>query len=130
MKNVFIFFLLLTACSPHSMEDFHHEGDALCRKIAHELKQIETGEELMRAIPKLKTQFNQLVELMIEARRFQYKSEEVFDPISIKTEGSRTLLAELKRVYQIETGRELIEKAQKEALLKLDAFERKNKTVD
>lgn len=109
------------------MEEFHREGEAVCREITDELKNVQTREELAKAVPKLKTKFNKLVELMIDARTFQQESEEAFDPMAVKTEAGQALLVELKRVYQIEAGRDNIEKAQREALLKLDAFERKKK---
>lgn len=109
------------------MEDFQHEGESICRDIAKELKNIQTREELVKAAPKLKTQFNKLVDLMMEARAFQQESEEVFDPMRAVSDAGDLLLVELKRIYKLEAGRETIEKAQKEALLRLDAFERKRK---
>lgn len=125
--SMLMFFLLLTACSPNSMEDFHHEGESICREITHELKKIQTREDLLQSAPKLKSKFNKLVDLMIEAKIFQQESEEAFDPMTFKKEASRALLNELKRIYKLEAGREIIEKTQKEALIKLDAFESKKK---
>lgn len=121
----FFFLILLVACSPASVQDFQREGESICRDLTRELKKIQTREELVKAAPKLKAKFDKLVDLMIEARAFQRESEEVFDPISNHSEVSRLLLCELRRIYQLEAGRETIEKTQKEALLRLDAFERK-----
>ena len=59
---------------------------------------------------------------MIEARKFQ--EEEPFEPDTTNTLVSDMLKEELKRIYKLEGGREVIEKAQKEALIRLDAFER------
>jgi len=109
------------------MEDFQHEGESICRDITKELKKIQTREELVKATPKLKLKFSKLVDLMIEARAFQQESEEAFDPMVAASDASFLLLNELKRIYKLEAGRETIEKAQKEALLRLDAFERKRK---
>lgn len=125
MKKMFVVLVFLAACSPHSMEDFQREGESICRDITKELKKVQTREELVKSVPKLKLKFNKLVDLMIEARAFQQESEEVFDPMVPASDGSALLLAELKRVYKLEAGREIIEKTQKEALLRLDAFERK-----
>jgi hypothetical protein len=122
MKKIFIIFLLFTACSPNSMEDFQYEGEAICRDLTQELKKIQTREELAKAVPKLKGKFEALVDLMIEARQFQEIAEEEWTPLA--TESNDALLVELKRIYKLEAGRETIEKAQSEALLRLDAFER------
>ena len=127
MKKIFIFLIFLTACSPHSMEDFQHEGESICRDITKELKKIQTHNEFVKAAPKLKLKFNKLIDLMIEARAFQQESDEAFNPMATASDASSLLLAELKRVYKLEAGRETIEKTQREALLRLDAFERKRK---
>ncbi|MGE5196714.1 MAG: hypothetical protein ACM3JI_05235, partial [Anaerolineae bacterium] len=99
-----------------------------CRSLTSELKEINHREELIAATPKLKKKFNALVDLMIEARKFQKKHAEEtlldsrqqnFEPIA-----SEQLLMEIKRIYGIEGGRQIVESAQREALLRLDAFER------
>jgi hypothetical protein len=118
---------MLSACAPNSLEDFQQEGQSLARQLATELQNVQTREDLQKASPKLKKRFDQLVALMIEARKFQQAHSEessAFDLYSTDPATSDMLLCELKRVYRIESGREIIEKAQKESLIKLDAFER------
>lgn len=110
--------LLLYGCSPQSSEDFRHEGEAICRCLIEELQEIENRQDLLKKAPRLKTLFENLVDLMIAARNAQV------DPQVDSTEISQVLQAELKRIYRMEGGREVIEKAQKESLLRLDAFER------
>lgn len=122
-----VLLLLLIGCSPNSKEDFQHQGEAICRELVEKLKKIETREELVEAVPVLTRKFDELVELIIEARTFQQKKEEEFDVMPEASENSLQLLNELKRIYKIEAGREMIEKAQKEALLKLDAYENRRK---
>jgi hypothetical protein len=121
MKRVLVL-IFLCGCSPSSVEDFRKEGEALSRQLMENLQNIRTREEVVKAVPRLKHDFEKLVDLMIEARRFQ--EEEPFEPDTSNTEVSELLREELKRVYKIEGGREMIEKAQKEALIRLDAFER------
>lgn len=104
------------------MQDFQHEGEAICRDLTQELKKIQTREELVKAAPKLKEKFETLVDLIIEARKFQEMTEEEWAPL--ESEANDSLVLELKRVYKLEAGRETVEKAQKEALLRLDAYER------
>jgi hypothetical protein len=116
--------LLLAACSPNSSEDFQHEGEAQSRRLTQFLQKVENREQLLKAVPKLKLKFNKLVDLMIEARKFeQSHPDEISDPFSLDMETNQALIAELKRIYKMEGGRETIEKAQKEALLRLDLFE-------
>lgn len=115
--------LALSACSPSSLEDFRYEGESICKELAEELKEIGTYEQLVKEAPKIKSYFDQLVSLMIQARKFQKEHEE--DKSFIDSVGSSALLYELKRVYEIDGGRDVIEKAQKEALIRLDASEKR-----
>ena len=87
-----------------------------------DLQKIESREQLVKVVPRLKVHFEKLVDLMIEAKKFQETAEEEFAPLP--TQASEKLLLELKRIYQLEAGGELIEKAQNEALLRLDRFEK------
>ena len=117
-----LFIALLCGCNPSSLEDFQHEGEALCKSIALDLQAVRNREELAQAAPKLKKRFNSLVDLMIAARTYsrQHPEECALPPSA----SSEELLAELKRVYAFEGGKEIVEKAEREALIRLDAFER------
>lgn len=123
MLKSLLIILFLTSCSPHSLEEFHSKGKALSEKIASELSEIDSPEELERALPLLKKRFDELVTLSIKARTYEMRHggeahcEEHYDPSA--------LIAELSRIYAMEGGKELIERAEREALLKLDAFERR-----
>lgn len=117
------FILLFSGCSPHSLEDYYNEGQALTKKLIEELKPIQNREELEEALPKLKRQFEDLAALMIETRIFQLNHPEEEAPeyaVSLDDE----LMEEMKRIYELEKGRELMEKAQREAFLRLDSFTR------
>ncbi len=116
---------LLYACSPSSVEDFQHEGEARSKRLIKELKKIESRDQLLRAEPELKHHFGWLVELMIAAREFQemHPDEAILDP-NPDAEVSTLLEEELRRIYALEGGREIVERAQQEALERLDAFER------
>jgi hypothetical protein len=110
-------------CSPNSLEDFHHEGEAVVRQLTEDLRAIQSREDLQSAFSLLQRRFDTLVSLMIEARKYQGgHSEEDFQEISLPCDGE--LLKEMQRLYRLEGGREIIERAQREALLRLDAFER------
>lgn len=108
----FSILIFLASCGPASLADLRYEGEAQTRKLAAELRTIESKEDLQKAIPKLKKRFNKIGELLIEARGFpKEESEPSF--------ASEQLFAELARLYEMPGGRELIESAQTEAIHQL-----------
>lgn len=123
---LFFVFLFFSSCSPHSLEDFQHEGEAHLRILCRELNKIDSREVLAQAEPRLKKIFNRLVDLMIEARKYQreHPEEQISEGALCDHFLNEALMLELKRVYQLEGAREIVESAQKEALIRLDAFER------
>ncbi len=123
MKRLYLILpLLLTACSPSSLEDFQREGESLCSELVVDLQEIQTREDLLRALPKLKKRFNELVQIMIQARSYQelHSEEEILQPLESTYSMNLDLIRELQRIYQIEGGQELVEKAEREALIRLD----------
>jgi hypothetical protein len=118
--------LLLCGCSPNSSQEFRREGEAHCHALVKDLEKIENREQLLRAQPRLKKHFESLISLMIEARKFQQRhadDAEAEDPFT-EEEATALLQEELRRIYCIEGSREVIESAQQEALIRLDAYER------
>lgn len=127
MNKIFLYFVLflLTACQPTSLEDFQSEGGFLARHLLKDLRQIESREDLNAIEPILRRDFEKIVDLIIQARSFQQKNPDVEVSFqNINEMLNLSLIDELKRVYAIEGGRECVERAQKEAMLKLDAKER------
>jgi 3-methyladenine DNA glycosylase Tag len=118
--------VFLPGCNPHSVEDFHHEGQAYSRALIRDLQKVHTREELAQATSHLKKHFEKLVDLMIRARTFQeeHPEESLSAPFQSETTISDELEEALRRIYLIEGGREIIERTQQEALVRLDAFER------
>lgn len=117
--------VFLAGCGPSSIEDFREEGKKTTDAILYTLKQVHTRDELVHSSPKLKSLFNQLVETMIAAHEFKdsHFQTETAEFADSDRELSLQLKNELKRIYQIEGARELVEKCQEEALHRLDAFE-------
>jgi hypothetical protein len=127
LAPILCFFLLLSSCSPNSSKEFQKEGETHCRSLVLELQKIENREQLLSVESKLKKQFNHLIDLMIEAREFQQKrfEEEIYDePVFEANSFEDELEKQLRRIYAIEGGREVIERTQQEALVRLDAYER------
>ena len=126
LKLAFGLTLLMAGCAPNSTEEFHREGEARCRQLVQDLEKIENREQLLRMEPQLKKHFASLVRLMIDAREFQQKHLEGISPELSAGEdvGDDSLQTELRRIYTIEGAREVIERSQQEALVRLDAYER------
>lgn len=125
---------MLSACQPTALEEFQLEGGALSRALLQDLRKVETREDLVFLEPILKKDFNNLVNLMIQARAFQQKNLDFEIPIQNANQIlNASLVEEMKRIYDIEGGRECIERAQREAMLKLHArekmFEKQQKSI-
>lgn len=123
--SVFILlFALLAACSPSSREDFREEGRSISRSLIKELHAIHSQRELLNRFATLKNLFERLTEVMIAARKFQMARPDN-GPIFFTSEDRRIsdlLRAELNRIYRQPGCRELLEKAQQQALDKLDRW--------
>ena len=119
---------VLSGCSPGSIKEFQKEGEAHTGKLIATLQNIKTTEDLVKSVPDLKKRFNDFVDLMIEARMFQEGHPDDFSEASLTTLSfNEQLIVELERVYQLERGKEIIEKTQRDALHRLDAYETKRK---
>jgi nitric oxide reductase activation protein len=114
MRGKFLIFaVLLAGCSPSTIEDLRCQGEAETRKLAQELKRIESKEALQRSLPRLRKRYNRIAALLLEARKFPDASP--MEP----TSASEELFVELARLYEIPGGREMVETAQNEAVHRL-----------
>lgn len=113
--------LLLTGCGSRSLEDFREEGEQTTRILVAELSQIHTKRELIEASPKLKHLFNRLAATMLAAREFQktHPDSERIDLQERDLQLSDQLREELNRLYQLDGGREIIEKCEEDAVKQL-----------
>ena len=122
----FVWVLLAVAgCQPSSLEEFQMEGTAQMRLLLQDLRRIESREDLLSLLPALQKRFDKLVDLMIEARSFQQKNgDQEISFQEVNPVLNQSLLEELRRVYALEGGRECLEKAQKEPMLRLAVKEK------
>lgn len=130
-KSICVFSLfLLTACSPSSTEDFREAGKAINKSLIKELKEVHTQDELVAKLPSIEKLFARLTDLMIAARKLQVKQQSSSTSPLTKEEQlvSDILRAELNRIYLLPSGKELIEKAQRQSLDKMDHFEQQLKS--
>src|ERR1700738_2508449 len=81
VKNQSAYFLLiavllcqmLTSCGFSRAEDFQEEGQRIASELTLELKQIKNRNQLLAAQEALTRKFEELVDLMIQVRRWQLK---------------------------------------------------------
>jgi hypothetical protein len=81
----------------------------------------------MQALPTFTRLFNQLVDVMIQARKWQIKHRTSWQATVVDRYLSLELAQEFARIYRIPTARAFIEKCQQAALERLDAFEKKQR---
>ena len=119
MRSIF-FLLLFAACSSSTVEDFQDEGDAIQRSLVKEMHSVHSLEDLKDAVPRLRHRFNKLVDVVIEARQ----SLPNVEAAPTYSGWSASLRSEMLRIYAWEGARDVMEIAQREALTRLDAFEK------
>lgn len=123
---IWIFLLvMLSGCSPSSMEEYRFEGESLVRSLIEECQKIESKEDLLLEKPRLKKKFDKIVDLMIAARKFQVKHLDSEIPVDLRLAASNALKEEFIRIYKIEGCQSLMEDIQRDSLHKLDLFSRK-----
>lgn len=127
MHWMLLFFCILSACNTKSQASFLAQGRAIKCELLTELEQINDIDQLLLELPQLERHFNHLVDLMIEARKYQISHQSVWKPSAEDLALSQALAQELARLYQIPSARSLLEKSQESALLRLAAFEDKTK---
>jgi len=117
--------LFLCSCSSPSSEGFREEGRSVNKSIIKKLQLINSREELISNSTELENLFIRLVDVMIEARKYQENTslnEEI--PLQKKDHLlSDKFRGELNRIYRIPGAKKIIEKAQQPALNRLDIFE-------
>jgi hypothetical protein len=114
--------LVASACSSSGMDRYQRRGERLCGELVAELKEVDGVEELMEKEGVLEKKFQQLVDTMIALA-----SSKRGDPLAAAPMGrhAKELQSELIRIYAIEGASEIIERAQRESLIRLGAFDRK-----
>ncbi len=129
MMNVKIFLitlcsLTLAACSLTSSGDYQSAACIQIKKLTKDLKEVQDPIQLQKKAKVLKKDFNQLTSLIISYRAYLEKNDE--DEVTIDNSleiASHELRVQLERIYNLDGGREIIERAQKEAYIKLSLFE-------
>jgi hypothetical protein len=125
MHFLLLLLIILTGCSAKSPETFKSKARCIKCELLQTAQNVEDLDQLMRVLPTFSRLFNQLVEVMIQARKWQIKHRTSWDLSEEDRYLSFELAQEFARLYQIPTARAFIEKCQQPALERLDAFEKK-----
>ncbi len=98
------------------------QGRALNQELLSELQGVDELDDLIRAFPRFQGLFGRLVDVMIDAKKWQTAHKISWNPTEEDHQLSLELAYELERLYQIPAARALLEKSQEVALLRLDAL--------
>lgn len=119
-----LLFIGLCSCQKTSPEQFQDESRRKIQELIEALQKIECLDEMNKASPQLKSIYDDLAELVIRARRYQIKTKTTWGLTQEDHLLSDELKAELHRLYRMEGVQELMEKCQRSALFRVDAFEK------
>jgi hypothetical protein len=108
-----ILLLLLVSCGSPNLEDLRAQAEREVKQLTQVLKAIDTKEDLVRDLPKVRKRFTRIAELAVTVRELPEKS--VGEPMEVGDQ----LFMELARLYELPGCRELIESAQADAVARL-----------
>ena len=121
LRFFYIIIILIYGCNPTN-EDIQQESQKIIKQLIEQMTIIHNYGELQKSAPQLKKSFNKLVDIIIEARKLEIKDAK----FEIKNHHLSDLLRyQVERIYRIDGGKEIIEEMQRDALHKLNAFEKK-----
>jgi len=86
------------------------------RSLVKEFKAVKSRDELMEKEEKVKTLFEKLVKVLVEAKLYLDNHDEALEFKWKDHELSDELKAEINRLYRIEGCKEIIEKCERDAL--------------
>ena len=91
------------------------QSEEKCAELVAILEKSESIDDLLKVENDLKKRFSDIAALMVQSRKFHEKHPSNLPVKPIPS--SAALLDELKRIYAIKGGREVIERAQSDAQL-------------
>ena len=116
MTRWVLILMILTACGPHTAKDCRREAEGTMRALIAQLEQVETRDDLLAKEAKLKKLYAKMGDLVVEAERLGGTARPPDGELNER------LKEELVRVYGLPGGREIVERAQGEALHRLAAL--------
>jgi len=132
--NMYLFFtltflaILISGCGKKSPEYFQKRGESIIQELIIDLQKIDDVEDFPQAQLALQAHFDALVDVMIEARKWQMKTKQRIQ-VPQASPMSQHLILEFNRLSRNPLSRHFLEKCQQPALEKLDAFEKKYQLI-
>lgn len=126
MRNLMLILLIfLIACNKKTDDYFRAESRTQIKQLIDTFERIQSLDDFKELQPDLRSQLMELAELMIEIRKYQLMSGRTWkievDDLAL----SDQLLLEMNRVLRIDGAKEMLQMCQREALLTLDSFQKK-----
>lgn len=126
MRNLMLILLIfLIACNKKTDGYFRAESRAHVKQLIDTFERIQTLEDFKELQSELRTQLVELVDLMIEIRKYQLKNGRTWDMEMDDLALSDQLCYQMNRVLRIDGAKEMLQSCQREALLTLDSFQKK-----
>lgn len=121
--------LMAFSCGRPTLEEYREEGRGITKNLIKALQKVHTREKLQASSTKLQKLFDEMATVMIAAQELKQKKMglEAVELTKEDHELSDRLRFELNRLYYIEGGRTIIEKAQEKGLKRLEAYEKSRK---
>lgn len=110
-------FLFMMSCS--SPESFLRDSEHIQKQLLTLFQEVETIEDLTERGPVIRQLSMELVKLIEKVNEY-YKGKKRVEENRFTLPVSEALQWEMKRIYEIEGAREIVEKYQREALIRLD----------
>ena len=126
MRFIFLCFILLcvlSGCTPRSFAGFYYAGQIISDSITEELRYVTSYEDLVEHQESLEKKFHALVDLLLNAGMFCEAHGWRKNPFC--GFWAIELQREIERVAAIEGAYDLLRQIQKEPLIRLSTFEKK-----
>lgn len=128
VKCMFLITVLpgISGCHRTSQEEIYEEAQSALRSLVLSLQEVRGHEAMQAYTSRVTRHFEKLVSLMIAAREASIEETSAHESLSMYSNENwgEKLRIELERIFEIEGGKEWIERCQYPALVQLDRFER------
>ena len=119
------FFFSFSSCASNASEHFQEKSRNKTMELIRELQGVECLDDIIQRSSRFKTLYLDLVDVCVEVQKYQKKQETSWELEAEDFTLSDELRFEFVRIYKILGAKELMEKYQMPALVRLDAFEKK-----
>jgi len=118
-KIIYLILLFCYSCGATSASDFRKQGERVSRELLIELEEVYTQKQLLERSSAIQKKIEQLVDLILEARRSHCEPSQLVG----MQNASMQLQRRLQELYAIDGCQEVIEDLQRESLRRLDALQ-------